>query len=805
MKKLKKNLNKLIVLLMLLTVNINVFAQVLTGYKQVNNKGGENTSSDGVTVSKTIEETDIENYFDITLKVTTTSKLDEILRDPDLAVVIVMDVSNTMVGFKTNGKENNYGTKYTYNANDGTRFSAALSAGSKFISSFAEYSSNVSSDTLRKIGYVAFNTNGNKIFDLTDCKNTTTANSLINTMENATKNIVEQQNYYNNNVRYTNMEAGLKMAKDMLDGVTADNKYIIFLTDGLPTTYLNNNSNYTGYAPVTTSATSSGTGVFYNNVREKNCPYGVNYSNLAATRARNMASSVKNSGITVYSVGVGIDKQITVPEMHQTEQNESKYSSYSLIDLNVAMDDIETGKSTADFKNWLKNTIGSNEYYDSTDKTSLENAYANIFAKIKNSIASSIEASWVVEDPMSASTQVSNIEFIGIYDDRDNKKYLYDEIKKDSTEYQSDAAKFNSNSSTINWDLKNSSYETKTSGNKTYYEYEMKYRVRLENELSSFKESTVYDTNGPTTLNYVVRTNGVLSDLKTIDFPIPSVEGYLGNLTFTKLSNYYQTPLTGATFILIHDDDNCPCHNERKHVGTLTYTSQTDSLGKVTFTNIPSGHTYKLKETVAPTNYKLSTKEYTVVVSYGETTLDGKRENLTIENEIKTSNLKVKKTVQGNTESSGEFDFEILLKNGNNPITGTFNYQIGTKESTITFDENGKSEFKLKHNEEIIIFNLPYDVTYKITEKNTFGYQVKYCINETNTCINSESIQIGKEVNGNINENNNIEFVNITGYVLPETGSSMGLIMMIIASITLIAPIIYITYSFIDERKERRI
>lgn len=805
MKKLKKNLNKLIVLLMLLTVNINVFAQVLTGYKQVNNKGGENTSSDGVTVSKTIEETDIENYFDITLKVTTTSKLDEILRDPDLAVVIVMDVSNTMVGFKTDGTDNNYGTKYTYNANDGTRFSAALSAGSKFISSFAEYSSNVSSDTLRKIGYVAFNTNGNKIFDLTDCKSTTTANSLISTMKTATKNIVEKQNYYKDNVRYTNMEAGLKMAKDMLDGVTADNKYIIFLTDGLPTTYLENNSNYIGYAPVTTSATSSGTGVFYNNVRKKNCPYGVNYSNLAATRARNMASSVKNSGITVYSVGVGIDKQTTVPEMHQTEQNDSKYNSYSLIDLNVAMDDIETGKSTIDFKNWLKNTIGSNEYYDSTDKTSLENAYANIFAQIKNSIASSIEASWVVEDPMSASTQVSNIEFIGIYDDRNNKKNLYDEIIRNSTEYQSDTAKFNSDSSTINWDLKNSSYETKKSGNKTYYEYEMKYRVRLENELSSFKESTVYDTNGTTTLTYVVRTNGVLSDLKTINFPIPSVEGYLGNLTFTKLSNYYQTPLTGASFTLVHDDENCPCRNERKHVGTLTYTSQTDSLGKVTFTNIPSGHTYKLKETVAPTNYKLSTKEYSVVVSYGETTLDGKKENLTIENEIKTSNLKVKKTVQGNTENSQEFDFEIVLKNGNNPITGTFDYQIGTKESTITFDENGKSEFKLKHNEEIIIFNLPYDVTYKITEKNTDGYQVKYCINETNTCINSKSIQIGKEVNGNINENNNIEFVNITGYVLPETGSSMGLIMMIIASITLIAPIIYITYSFIDERKERRI
>ena len=79
----------------------NTFASPLEGYKQVANLGGCNSNSkDGVIVCKTISESNLENYFDITLSVETTSKIEEVTKAQDLAVVLVMDISNTMKNLK---------------------------------------------------------------------------------------------------------------------------------------------------------------------------------------------------------------------------------------------------------------------------------------------------------------------------------------------------------------------------------------------------------------------------------------------------------------------------------------------------------------------------------------------------------------------------------------------------------------------------------------------------------------------------------------------------------------------------------
>lgn len=47
-------------------------------------------------MSKTIAGTDLENVFDITLQVRTPRTISEVIKEPDMAVVIVMDISNTM-------------------------------------------------------------------------------------------------------------------------------------------------------------------------------------------------------------------------------------------------------------------------------------------------------------------------------------------------------------------------------------------------------------------------------------------------------------------------------------------------------------------------------------------------------------------------------------------------------------------------------------------------------------------------------------------------------------------------------------
>lgn len=76
---------------------------------------------------------------------------------------------------------------------------------------------------------------------------------------------------------------------------------------------------------------------------------------------------------------------------------------------------------------------------------------------------------------------------------------------------ESDTASYNETKDTILWDLKNSTRTeiTKEENGKvvTYYRYEVKYRIRLENELTDFNEGNNYPTNGKTYLDYVIIEN----------------------------------------------------------------------------------------------------------------------------------------------------------------------------------------------------------------------------------------------------------------------------------------------------------
>lgn len=61
-----------------------------------------------------------------------------------------------------------------------------------------------------------------------------------------------------------------KMGNDLLNTTSVKNKYIIFLTDGLPTTYIR--SGYEGYTPANTTHNSNKgyvEGNFYNFVKIK--------------------------------------------------------------------------------------------------------------------------------------------------------------------------------------------------------------------------------------------------------------------------------------------------------------------------------------------------------------------------------------------------------------------------------------------------------------------------------------------------------------------------------------------------------
>lgn len=777
-----KYLKKIVYILCLLVVTVYPFLSVygdslvLNGYKQVVNIGGENwegkdsgkTKNDSsVIISKTISETNyksgnsnLENYFDITLRVQTRTKAEE----PDVAVVIVMDVSNTM--------------SYVFKNTEVTRISAAQEAAEKFITDFANRSSS-NKDIKRQIGFVAFNTDAKEIFKLQPCMDTTTATNLINDMNTKTNNIMNATNYGSSHSRFTNIEAGLKMANDMLSKSNASSKHIIFLSDGFPTTYIS--SGYSGYDPYDTTGK-----IFYDYVSGKKCLYGTSYSDEAAIRARKMATNVKNNGINIYSIGVDVGGQTIKAYVDQTNGQ-----SHSVVDRTSTTYEIGSDSSSDAYKNWLKSKIGSGYYQDVTNKSAMTDAFNEIFKKIMEMS----EATWVAEDPMNTSSNVKNIEFVGMYDGNKNLRDSVNLTNGNNTASYNDKDK-------INWDLKNSNPAIIENGNITYYVYELHYRIRLQNEQSSFEEidkstgnSKIYETNGKTTLNYVIKTDKTSTNGE-IDFKVPSIVGYLGELEFKKVSALGdEFTLENAEFELVHSP-NCPCHNELKKPSdnTLTYKASSTSNGSVKFINIPSGHKYILKETKAPNGHILNKTEYDVEVTYDKTiySIDGNK----IINDYLKSKLNISKEVQGNIENSGTFKFTLVITYSGKPVVGQFPYKKGTSVGTITLDNAGKTTIYLKHNETINIEDLPYGSQFKIEELETDGYEVNYKINDN-------KITFGKSLNGKLDstEPTNVKFINIGGYIMPETGSS-GMLILVIAGILLTGgSVINICYTYFRKKR----
>ena len=591
---------------------------------QIVSQGGTANSNynDDVSVSKTIAGTDIENVFDITLQVNTSTNISEFYMEPDVAVVIVMDISNTM----------------TENFGGITRYEAAMASAERFIDELAGVSNGVS-----KVGFVAFNTDAHEIFGLSPCANSTQATSLKNAMRQNTGAIITAADYNKTHNRFTNIEAGLKRGYDMLATATNQNKFIIFLSDGFPTTYIK--SGYTGYDPymsgniygytygyLTNAANIDKPEVFCDRADKSNsrfpygkyCLYGTSYSDRAAVKAREMAASIKAQGVSIFSIGIAIGDQT----IQKYDTHRSATDTFSVIQRDsFGPYEIGSDSDRTAFKQWLGNSIGSGYdkyYFDSENQTGLENAYREIFAKIRETHEQGSSAQWIANDPMGTSP-AENIEFIGFYDKDGSFVQNYGALAGEWANGAENTASVNANHDEISWDLKTSGYTTTQNGDTTIYHYSITYRVRLENELDNFIEDSNYNTNNTTTLTYqtfaFVDGNITFSEQRTIDFPIPAVKGYLCDLTFTKVG-VNGNPLKGAEFTLTHDTEQCiHCRGDGSPVSVVSKTAVSDENGLVSFTDIPSGHIYLLEETVTPPGYMVSLDTYTVTVAYDEITV----------------------------------------------------------------------------------------------------------------------------------------------------------------------------------------
>lgn len=571
--------------------------------KQIKFKGGDNKSQDGaVAVSKTIEGTDQENVFDITLKVLTKDVVTEIQKEPDMAVAIVMDISNTM----------------TSDFNGITRYQAAVDSAENFLNQFAQNNLGAS-----RVGFVAFNSDAQEIFPMSQCTDDTIS-GLINQMQKKTYDIISVENYKSARNRFTNIEAGLKMAADMLDGVGNSHKYIVFLSDGFPTTYIE--SGYNGYD--TYNETNPPREEFYDYVLMKPC-WGTSYSNEAAIRARVMAKTIKASGTKIFSIGVDIGGQTIQSYITASE----KLNGFSIVDRKDTEYEIGGASDTDAYTKWLTTEIGSGAgyYFDSTDSAGLSQAFDNIFAKIKELNAESAHLDWVATDPMPGLNEqgINGVEFIGFFK-RDGSLTVENLVGEsgNSWDYENTAS-FDPTNKSISWDIKKSGYKSVSKDNITNYECQLKYRVRLKNETDGFVEKTDYVTNDRTTLTYrIIEQSGEsisVSEQRVIDFQIPKVEGYISELEFNKVSSTGRA-VSGAEFTLHHDTTACGyCRGDEMNcVEILDKQAISDEQGKVIFAKIPSGHTYTLTETKVPTGYQKNGNTYQVTVAYDDLSVNVK-------------------------------------------------------------------------------------------------------------------------------------------------------------------------------------
>lgn len=560
---------------------------------QIVSPGGTVASQDGkVSVSKTINGTALENVFDITLKVATATNLQQFSEEPDMAVVIVMDVSNTML-------EKFGGT---------TRADAAIEAANNFIDKFAQKTNAAS-----RLGVVLFN----RLVTCPDelkaqpCASSAQAEGIKSAMLYNVEKIVKAKGYGVSHDRFTNIEGGIRQAHEILNGLSNRNKFIIFLSDGFPTTYVQSGSGYNGWDPYCEGGTVGEDGVFYDNVRQGYCDIGTCYSDKAAIRAREAATAAKQSGITVFSIGIDVGGQ-TIAKYLENEE-------HLLIDRMSETYEIGSDSSAAAYRAWLRDSIGSGYYYDSDNPTQLEQAYANIFEEIIRLWQETATPLWAASDPMP-----EQIEFIGFFNNSGELVGNTGTLSGENTEAAENTAGFNSDKRKINWDLKTSGYKSTADGSSTKYTYTLKYRVRLTNESEGFIEHQGYNTNGAATLRYqlmeLIDGEVKLSDVRDVDFPIPSVKGYLTELSFTKLGGTSETdakPLAGAVFMLTHNTDECAvCRGNNTAVEIADKIAVSDENGTVSFTGAASGHKYILSETTVPTGYWQNGDSFSVTAAY---------------------------------------------------------------------------------------------------------------------------------------------------------------------------------------------
>ena len=610
---------------------------------------GDNNSV--VEMSKTVEETDTENEFEVTLKVKTNQNVKELSSEnPNAAVVLVIDTSGSMKYCSecdATYEHNNgwdWGTYYDHPFQ--SRLSAAQSAAKNFLKEFSELKTDDEDTAHRWVQIISFDTDATREQDWIDVS----AKDGLSTAEEVIDGLVANGG--------TNIEGGLLLANNnlteakeqgnKLDGV--DYIYTILLTDGSPTNY----------------------------VRDK--------------------STTKNSLTEISGDGNGTetteDCYKDVPSIAEKIKQTSRLSKlYSICYGDVWNDTLySTGHG------WDKEEVTVGEWLAGFSSTAYQSDSAQDLFDNFDSILSQIILA----------TQAFRVT---------------DTMGPDMTPVEVTSGEGEFSGNTLTWNLlasepdDSSSLITDAQGNVSgFLSYTLKYKVKLDN-LQSAQSKPIQETNvnESASLTYAVKENGVWTGGNDNNplvgyFAQPTVKSHYGNLTFTKKGSDGKT-LDGVKFTLTTtENENWKMEAESRDGGT------------VSFTNIPSGHTYTLTETSTPPGYNPA-EDITVTVTKGNvaTSMDQDGNSLNegvLINQAKTGTLTVTKTVNG-LEGGDTLpaNFKIEVKNSDT-VVKTLTTSNADSVTTYTWTVNDLAPG-----------------TYTVTESNydVEGYSVETTGNDTAT------------------------------------------------------------------------
>ena len=437
-----------------------------TAQSNIQNPASSVKSEDGyVELEKTADAvagSDNDNTFEITLKATVTDGKEEGAKTSTDAVLVI-DRSGSM-----NSKEN------------GDRITPAQDAAKTFASVVLGEGAN----TQNRIAVVSY------------AKKATTNIGLSSDLE-------EVKNAINFDADGgTNIQAGIKAARDILRSSSADNKVILVLSDGEPT--------YSFRAVGTATQTGCWLGEYM----------GIHYT----WNAEIDSTSVKITGFDYNSIaGSGSDYSYTWYERDSAklqvtcEHNKTESGSYLFYENNgqptiqeasyakeagYEIYSIYLGNSTDTNAVSTMKKIATDEtshYKLATDASELGELFKGIAADITLPVVPG-----TVTDPMG-----------------EHMNLVADSLKNNSA--------VTTNNGGFTWDLTKVTPTNNEDGSRTY---ELKYQITFDTDFTGFDATNFYPTNKETTLAYTVQ-----GEQKRANFPIPEVKGTSATYQLTYNAN----------------------------------------------------------------------------------------------------------------------------------------------------------------------------------------------------------------------------------------------------------------------------